>query len=133
MTHLLPSWPPSQLYSTRMVHSFSLSSPCLQGLSAAPQVRPSPLRSPLLFTVGASSYNRLWQDVDVAVAVFQAATRRAATGTAFDVSAALCDTLCRGIVNRLPCCPARGPRSPVRSMGCSPARRRGAPLAPPSS
>ena len=96
-------------------------------------MRPSPLRGPLLFTVGASSYNRLCQDVDLAVAVLQAATRRAATRTAFDVSAALRDGLCRGIVNRLPRCPARGPRSLVRPMGCSPARRRGAPLAPPSS
>ena len=60
-------------------------------------MRPSPLRSPLLFTVGTSSYNRLWQDIDLALAVFQAATRGAATGTAFDVSAALRDALCRGM------------------------------------
>ena len=96
-------------------------------------MRPSPLRSPLLFTVGASSGNQLWQDVDLAVAVFQAATRRAATGTAFDVSAALCDALCRGILNRFPRCTDMGPRSPMHPMGCSPARRRGAPLASPSS
>ena len=91
-----------------------------------------PLASTLLLTVDAVSYNQLWQDVDLAVAFFQAATRRAATGTAFDVSAALRDALCRGIVNRLPRCPAMGPRSPMHPMGCSPARRRGAPLAPPS-
>ena len=96
-------------------------------------MRPSPLRSPVLFKVGASSYNQLWQDVELAVAVFQAATRRATTGNAFDVSAALRDALCRGIVNRLPRCTARGPRSPVRPLGCSPARRHGAPVTPPSS
>ena len=92
-------------------------------------MRPFPLRSPLLFTMGASSYYLLWQDVDLTVAVFQAATRIAATGTAFDVSSALCDALCRGIVNRFSCRCTGGPRSLIRPMGCSP----GAPLAPPSS
>ena len=95
-------------------------------------MRPSPLLAPS-YSVDAASYNQLSQDIDLAVAVFQAATRRAATGTAFDVSAALCDALCRGIVNRLPRCPAMGTRSPMHPMGCSPARWRGAPLAPPSS
>ena len=47
-----------------------------------------PLASPLLLILGAMFYNRLWQDVDLAVAIFQAATRGAATGTALDVSAA---------------------------------------------
>ena len=47
-----------------------------------------PLASHLLLTVGATFYNRLWQDVALAVAIFQAAMRGAATGTAFDVSAA---------------------------------------------
>ena len=65
-------------------------------------MRPSPLRSPLLSTVGASSCYQLWRDVDLAVAIFQAATRNVTTGTAFDVSATLCDTLCKGIVNRFP-------------------------------
>ena len=101
-------------------------------------MRPSPLCSPLLSTVGASSYYLLLQDVDLAVAVFRAATRRAATGTAFDVSAALRDTLCRGIVSRFLRRPTSGPRSLIRPMGCSPANRspahrRGAPLAFPSS
>ena len=96
-------------------------------------MRPSPLRSPLLSTADASSYYLLWQDVDLAVAVFQAATQRAATGTAFDVSATLRDALCRGIVSRFPRRPAGGPRSFIRPMGCSPAHRPGAPLAPPSS
>ena len=50
-------------------------------------MRPSPLLAVLL-TVGTAFYVRLWQDVDLAVAIFQAATRGAATGTAFDVSAA---------------------------------------------
>ena len=63
-----------------------------------------------------ASYNQLWQDVDLAVAIFLAATRGAATWIAFDVFAALRDALCRGIVNRLPRCPAMGPRSPMRPM-----------------
>ena len=75
------------------------------------QLRLSPLRSPLLSTVGVSSYYLLWQDVDLAVAVFQAAKRRAATGTAFDVSAALRDALCRGIVSRFS---RRPPVDPAR-------------------
>ena len=110
-----------------------LSSPCLQGLSAAPQVRPSPLCSPLLSTVGASSYNQLLQDVDSAVAVSQAATPRAATGTAFNVFAALRDALSRGIVSRLLRHPTGGPRLPIHPVCCSPARWRGTPVAPPSS
>ena len=43
-----------------------------------------PLASPLLLTVDAASYNQLWQDVDLAVVIFQAAMRGAATGTALD-------------------------------------------------
>ena len=129
VTRLLPSWPfPAPL------HLYSLSSSlCLQGLSAAPQVRPSPLRSPLLSTLGASSYYQLWPDVDLAVAIFQTSTRRAATGTAFDVSAAVRDALCMGIVNCFPRRSTGEPRSPVRPVGRSPAHQRGAPLAPPSS
>ena len=96
-------------------------------------MRPSPLRSPLLSIGGASSYYRLWQDVDLAMAVFQAATRRAATGTAFDVSAALRDALCRGRVMRFPRRSTGGPHSLIHPMGCSPAHQRGALLAPPSS
>ena len=118
MTPLLPPWPLFQLYSTHAVHSLS-SSPCLQGLSAAPQVRPSPLRGPLLFTVGASSCYRLWPDVDLAVAFFLAATRRVTTGTAFDVSATLRDALCKGIVNRFLRRSAGEPRSPRRLVGHS--------------
>ena len=132
VTPLVPLWALSQRYSTHVVHSFS-STPCLQGLSAAPQVRPFSLHSPLLSTLGASSYNQLWQDVDLAMVVFQATMRTAVTETAFDVSAALRDALCRGIVSRLPHRPTGGPRSLMRPMGCSPAHRRGAPLAPPSS
>ena len=45
--------------------------------------------------MGASSYYQLWPDVDLAMAIFQGATRRVTTGTAFDVSATMCDTLCR--------------------------------------
>ena len=94
---------------------------------------PSPLRSPLLSTVGASSYYQLWQDVDLAVVVFQAATRTAATVTAFDVTAALRDALCRGIVNLFPRRSTSGPRSLILPMGCRPAHRRGAALAAPFS
>ena len=60
--------------------------PCLQGPSAAPQVRPSPLLAPscsqwaLRPTINSGKTST--------VAIFQAATRGAATGTAFDVSAA---------------------------------------------
>ena len=46
------------------------------------------LASHLLLTVGVVFYNRLWQDVNLAVAIFRAATQGATTGTAFDVSAA---------------------------------------------
>ena len=123
MTPLLPPLPLFQLYSTHAVHSLS-PSPCLQGLSAAPQVRPSPLRNPLISTVGASSYYQLWPDVDLAVAIFQAATRRVTTGTAFDVSATLRDALCRGIVNRFRRRSTGEPRSPRRPVGRGPAHRR---------
>ena len=92
-----------------------------------------PLAQPPLFTAGAPSYNQLWQDVGLAVVIFQGAMRRAATGTAFDVSGALGDALCRGIVSRLPHRPTGGPRPLVRPMGCSLAHWYDAPRAPPSS
>ena len=111
----------------------SLSSPVSPRAECRTPGASLPLASPLLLTVDAASYNELWQDVDLAVAIFQGATRGAATGTAFDVSSALRDALCRGISNRLMRCHAIGPRSRMQPMGCSRARQRGAPLAPPSS
>ena len=66
----------------------SLSSPMSPRAECRTPGASLPLASPLPLTVGVASYNQLWQDVDLAVAIFQAATRGAATGTAFDVSAA---------------------------------------------
>ena len=93
-------------------------------------MRPSPLRSPLLSTVGTSSYYQLWPDVDLAVTIFQAAMRRVITGTAFDVSATLRDALCRGIVNRFPRRSTGEARSPRRPVGCSPRTGAALPLRP---
>ena len=87
-----------------------------------------PLAQPLLSTVGASSYYQLRQDINLAAALFQAATRRVAMGSPFHVSAALRDALCTGIVNCTLQCSAREPC--LSMMACSPAHRRGAPLAP---
>ena len=126
-------WPPSPLCSDGMVHSVSLSAPVSPRAECRTPGASLPLASPLLLRVDAASYNHLWQDVDLAVAILQPAARGAATGTAFDVSAAQRDALCMGRVSRLPRCPIVGPRSPMPPMGCSPARQRRAPLAPPSS
>ena len=126
-------WPPSPLCSTGMVHSVSLSAPVSPRAECRTPIASLPLASPLWLIVDAASYNELWQDVDIAVAILQLAARGAATGTAFDVSAAQRDALCMGSLSRLPRCLIVGPRSPMRPMGCSPARQRGAPLAPPSS
>ena len=77
---------------------------CLQGLRAANLVCPSPLLAPSYSQwtvrpiVSSDKTSTLPWDSSTP-------TRRAAIGTACDVSVALCYALYRGIVNRLPRCP----------------------------
>ena len=128
---LLLCWPPMHLYSTLVVHTLS-SLHCLQGLSAGPQVVPRPC-APCSYPPWARhATKQLWQDVDPAVAFFQAGTRTTATRTAFQISAALRDPFCRSIVSCILRCSACEPLSSIRPNGCRPAHRRSDPIAPSS-
>ena len=111
--------------------SLSLSIPCLQGLSAAPQVRPSPL---LAFCCSQWARRSKFGSGKMSTSPWQSSRplrgepRRGLHSTYPPLKR---DALCRGIISRPIRRPTVGPLSPVRHQGCSTTRQRGAPLAPP--